>query len=86
MNRGVAGRVLMPKTACKKSRVSVPLRDTFQQSSACLNYTTEGISDPCLKSPLSLKSFIFVPQGLLLHGTTSKFKYLREFKPELEMF
>jgi hypothetical protein len=25
MNRGVAGRVLMPKTACKKSRVSVPL-------------------------------------------------------------
>jgi hypothetical protein len=26
MNRGVAGRVLMPKTACKKSRVSVPLK------------------------------------------------------------
>ncbi len=25
MNRGIAGRVLMPKTACKKSRVSVPL-------------------------------------------------------------
>jgi hypothetical protein len=29
MNRGVAGRVLMPKTACKKSRVSVPLKSDF---------------------------------------------------------
>jgi hypothetical protein len=31
MKRGVVGRVSMPKTACKKSRVSVPLIASKQQ-------------------------------------------------------
>ncbi len=32
MNRGVAGRVLLPRTACKKSRVSVPLNGRKERS------------------------------------------------------
>ncbi len=51
--------------------------------SACINYTTQGIYDPCLKSLLS-ESFFCVLRGLIPRRTTLKFEYLREFEPEFE--
>jgi hypothetical protein len=76
---------LRPRRTRRKSFESLPfsLKGHFQKLSACINYTTQGISDPCLKSPLS-ESFFCVLQGLIPRRTTLTFEYLREFEPEFE--
>jgi hypothetical protein len=52
--------------------------------SACINYTTQGLEDTSLKSPLSEKLF-FVLWVLIPRRTTFKFEYLREFVSEFEI-